>query len=484
MNRTAFYLPLFASALALASGAGLAQAPDVPDLGQAEQPPAGDDASEPASIARLNSDFVLPAGEEVDDVVVVGGDVVIEGTVRGDLACVFGDARLGSDARVAGDLAVVWGSLTVDPGAEVEGDMVTIGGSTIAPPGFTAGGDQATLFDFAPGGFLASAGTWVQDGLLWGRPLAPALAWSWLVFLVVALSYLGLNIVFEQPVRACAEVLDSKPLTACLVGLLVLLLLGPVTGLLAVSLVGLPVIPFLYLALFLVGIFGRVSVFRWIGSRIRPEGPAGGVVAATGSLLIGMAAACLAYMVPVLGMVAWTTVGVIGLGAGAATVFAGLRREYPAPAAGGTPIRDLGDASLAGAGAEVPASDVSEYPVARFASRAGAVAVDAFLLSVSALLLGFDSSQAFVLALVYHVVLWAWKATTVGGLVCQLRVVRVDGGALQFSDSLVRGLATIVSVVVVGLGWLWILWDPRRQAWHDKISGTYVVTVPRHPPLP
>jgi uncharacterized RDD family membrane protein YckC len=36
---------------------------------------------------------------------------------------------------------------------------------------------------------------------------------------------------------------------------------------------------------------------------------------------------------------------------------------------------------------------------------------------------------------------------------------------------------------VLGLGCLWILKDPERQAWHDKIAGTYVVKVPRNWPL-
>jgi len=57
--------------------------------------------------------------------------------------------------------------------------------------------------------------------------------------------------------------------------------------------------------------------------------------------------------------------------------------------------------------------------------------------------------------------------------------VRVDGMPLSFADSLVRGLAGIFSLLVVGLGALWILRDPERQAWHDKIAGTYVVKVPR-----
>jgi uncharacterized RDD family membrane protein YckC len=54
---------------------------------------------------------------------------------------------------------------------------------------------------------------------------------------------------------------------------------------------------------------------------------------------------------------------------------------------------------------------------------------------------------------------------------------------LSFADALVRGLSSIFSVAVAGIGVLWILRDPERQAWHDKIAGTYVVKVPRHYPI-
>jgi uncharacterized RDD family membrane protein YckC len=50
-------------------------------------------------------------------------------------------------------------------------------------------------------------------------------------------------------------------------------------------------------------------------------------------------------------------------------------------------------------------------------------------------------------------------------------------------DSLVRGLSAIFSLAVLAIGALWILRDPERQAWHDKIAGTYVVRVPRNFPL-
>ena len=89
----------------------------------------------------------------------------------------------------------------------------------------------------------------------------------------------------------------------------------------------------------------------------------------------------------------------------------------------------------------------------------------------------------FVLLVAYHIAFVAWRGTTVGGIICQLRVVKVDGTPIRFVDPLVRGLSAIFSTVVVGLGFFWIVRDPERQAWHDRIAGTYVVRVPRNYPI-
>ena len=123
-------------------------------------------------------------------------------------------------------------------------------------------------------------------------------------------------------------------------------------------------------------------------------------------------------------------------------------------------------------------------PRALFRDRLAAFIVDTFTVFVVSVVLeamGFmEAPPAFFLfLLVYHIVFWSLKQTTLGGIVCQIRLVRTNGEPLTFADSLIRALSGIVSLLVFGLGALWILRDPERQAWHDKIAGTYVVKVPR-----
>jgi uncharacterized RDD family membrane protein YckC len=85
----------------------------------------------------------------------------------------------------------------------------------------------------------------------------------------------------------------------------------------------------------------------------------------------------------------------------------------------------------------------------------------------------------------YNVAFWTWRGTTIGGLICRMRVVRTDGRPLSWEDSAVRGLSSVFSLLALGIGFLWMqLADNRdRQAWHDLIAGTVVVRVPHSTPL-
>ena len=49
--------------------------------------------------------------------------------------------------------------------------------------------------------------------------------------------------------------------------------------------------------------------------------------------------------------------------------------------------------------------------------------------------------------------------------------------------AIVRALGCFLSLCVVFLGFIWIAFDPNRQAWHDKIAGTVVVRAKRGAPL-
>jgi uncharacterized RDD family membrane protein YckC len=79
----------------------------------------------------------------------------------------------------------------------------------------------------------------------------------------------------------------------------------------------------------------------------------------------------------------------------------------------------------------------------------------------------------------YGAIMWKLKGTTVGGIVCNLKVIRVDGRPMDWPTSVIRALGCFLSLIVVGLGFIWIAFDEGRQSWHDKIAGTAVVRSPQ-----
>ena len=86
----------------------------------------------------------------------------------------------------------------------------------------------------------------------------------------------------------------------------------------------------------------------------------------------------------------------------------------------------------------------------------------------------------FILAwFAYHIGMWTCKGTTIGGIVCQLKIVRIDGRDLDFGVALVRSLGSVLSFMALCLGFFWAGWDKERQAWHDVIAGTTIVKLPK-----
>jgi uncharacterized RDD family membrane protein YckC len=80
---------------------------------------------------------------------------------------------------------------------------------------------------------------------------------------------------------------------------------------------------------------------------------------------------------------------------------------------------------------------------------------------------------------IYGATMWKLKGTTIGGIVCGLKVVRVDGRPIDWPTAWVRALSCFLSLIVVGLGFVWVVIDDDKQSWHDKIAGTTVVRVPK-----
>lgn len=472
-------------------------------------------------IFRLWQDYTLGPDDEIGQVVVVSGTTTIAGHVNSDVIVWLGDVKLASTAVISGSLFVIAGNVSVEPGANVHRDVVVFGGVINAPAEFTPGGDHFVIGTPTMGEDLRAVVPWVTRGLLWGRIFVPSVPWVWAVFAIVFGVSFVLNLVFDRAIGTTANVVVTRPLSVFLTGLGVLLLSGPLFVILGASIVGLLVIPFLLCAAFIAWTVGKVAFARGLGMRVWPQSDPESRFLSTRSFVIGFVLVTLAYAVPILGIVTWALVSVFGLGAAGMTVVATIRREYPskpkapksvappspsvAPAAiPAMPLAivdapafeafrgsDAGTAATAASAVESgPATPsagpgLTRFPHAAFLDRAAAFALDCLLIAIVDRLLNLTRADGayFVMLFGYHVTFWALKGTTLGGIICSLRVVRTNGGSVRAVDAIVRGLASILSLALFGIGCFWMLQDPQRQTWHDKIAGTFVVKVPRDLPL-
>jgi uncharacterized RDD family membrane protein YckC len=80
---------------------------------------------------------------------------------------------------------------------------------------------------------------------------------------------------------------------------------------------------------------------------------------------------------------------------------------------------------------------------------------------------------------------WVSRQATPGKLALRLRIVDArTGGHAPCGRLVLRYAGYLVSALPLGLGYLWMLWDRRRQTWQDKLGETLVVRDPPPPQAP
>ncbi|MEJ2516085.1 MAG: RDD family protein [Gammaproteobacteria bacterium] len=87
-------------------------------------------------------------------------------------------------------------------------------------------------------------------------------------------------------------------------------------------------------------------------------------------------------------------------------------------------------------------------------------------------------SFLLVVGLLFFAGFWT-RGETLGMRAWRLRVVGPDGHPPAWPRALGRAAAAVLSWAALGLGFLWVLVDPERRAWHDRLSGTRLVLVSR-----
>ena len=475
------------------------------------------------NLVSIGHDVQLGKGERADAVVAVFGSATAEGDVRDSVVSIFGDSHVSGNvgdsavavlgdvyvnSRIDGNVVAVLGNVRLGPQADVRGQVIEIiGALERSPSAVIEGGKIGVLTGLIEN--VAGLRGWIRECLLYARPLAPdlRLGWAWGVALSLLALYALIALLFRDSVQRCVNTLELHPGHSLLAAVIATLLVPALVIALVITVIGIAALPFLWLGLFCIGIFGRIVALGWLGDRFLRLGNLHTATSVAMAVLLGGIVAIGLYLVPVLGFMVYALLGVFGFGAVIYTMVlaakAARERSGPArpqgpatvapaaaaPAAAEPAVTDPAPAGQGAAGQSStgawggPALDPQlalTHPRAGFWMRMGALFIDLLLVSFALSLLyqhGWRGTLLIVAA--YAAIMWKLRGTTVGGIVFDLQVVRLDARPIDWGTAIVRALACFLSLVVLGLGFLWIAIDPERQAWHDKIAGTVVVRAAR-----
>lgn len=226
-------------------------------------------------IASFGGPVHVAVGMAVDEAVAFGASVTVEGTVEGDAVSFGEDVIIASTGVVNGDAVSFGGRVRVEEGGRVEGDRVALA-TDEAPTGASG---LAML--------AQKGGTWMH-GMVRRTVLLLCLAG-------IGVLLLGL---FPDKVRNTALGLERHPIRYGLAGLLLSGTGFAVAGLLAITIIGLPISAFVLLLLGLAWLLGFVALGQAIGDLLPVPSTFRGKV---GAFLVGVFLLGALSFVPYLG---------------------------------------------------------------------------------------------------------------------------------------------------------------------------------------
>jgi hypothetical protein len=232
----------------------------------------------------------IAADETIGKAVAIGGSVTVAGHVRQDAVAIGGSVTLLPGARVEGDAVAVGGTVSVDPGATLEGDNVSLGGTIPTT--------------------IGSATRWAVGS---GRGMRSMFGFASRLTRAVLLYVIALLIAaaFPGALSRVRTYLVDRPGLSALGGLAIVLGFAPLCVLLAVTIVGIPLIPVAALALAALLLFGFTVSAGWLGERM----PWLSEKTPVKTVALGGAVLALVSLVPWLGTAALVLVAAFAAGA-------------------------------------------------------------------------------------------------------------------------------------------------------------------------
>lgn len=87
--------------------------------------------------------------------------------------------------------------------------------------------------------------------------------------------------------------------------------------------------------------------------------------------------------------------------------------------------------------------------------------------------------RIYLLAVIlgYYLYFWTQGRQSLAMRTWRLLLLNADGSPLRLADAIRRVGFAILTLAPIGLGLWWMLFDPDRQSWYDRLAGTRLVLV-------
>ncbi|RDE25006.1 RDD family protein [Motiliproteus coralliicola] len=136
----------------------------------------------------------------------------------------------------------------------------------------------------------------------------------------------------------------------------------------------------------------------------------------------------------------------------------------------------------------------ADLPNASLIKRLGAMLYDSLLLAALWMVVGavgvalnngeavkgpVFNSALFLVTFLFFMIFWTRSGQTLGMLAWRIRIQTPEGQAISGLQALIRFFSAGLSLLCLGAGYWWMLFDKQGLTWHDRYSESRVVQLPK-----
>lgn len=199
---------------------------------------------EAKNIFKAGRDITIEEGQQVDNAVVLGGQITVNGLVEKNVLAIAGSVVLTRNAVVRGKVIVIGGVIARGSGSLVYGDITEVNSETLSEAMHSA-----------------------MRGELEGWSLILNII-SLCFFAIILIVALIMTLLIPRSLALIANAIQTSKLKSLLLGILATLMIVPFFMLLAISIIGIFLIPLAFTAIVLAAIIGFIAFSSLLGNFI------------------------------------------------------------------------------------------------------------------------------------------------------------------------------------------------------------------------